>query len=177
MKRRRESRVSMTSLIKLREILDIPYSHRRAWTSGFLLRFASQYFFPSECHYQNIKPTVPKALIPNPNQPLTMTCRFVNIIPVSQIKCLTPCTRWKQNGNPKIPLIANRVPGESNPNHSTILAVQIPADERRDEICAAEDVDWCGDENGAVAHQGAGIPCYLRLIDGKMRADRTVTAL
>jgi len=56
-------------------------------------------------------------------------------------------------------------------------AVQMPAEQRRDEVDHPEHIEGPREEEAAVAVNDARVPCYLWLVDGKVGADRSVSTL
>lgn len=53
----------------------------------------------------------------------------------------------------------------------------MPAQQRRDEVGGAKEVEGAGEGDAGEAVQARRVPGYLRPVDGEMRGDGTVAAL
>ena len=53
----------------------------------------------------------------------------------------------------------------------------MPSEERRAEVGSAEDIETTTEDHSGDAGEDGAIPCYLRLVDGKMGGCGPVAAL
>lgn len=55
--------------------------------------------------------------------------------------------------------------------------LEVPAQQRGDEVCGAEEVEAAGEGAAGDAVRDGGVPGHLRLVDGQVRGDGPVQAL